>query len=181
MKAKSATLPSLHQTPPGLLHSSALAASTKKLVVSGVHLCRLGVNIMTSSPRLHAAMALHSRPKGHHYVPRGSSSSQSPCLCQRRRSAARSRTALHRASKTATRAQPTRTVDAPLTQMDGRNVFDAVSGTDTWTLRERSKPPSRVKEQVSHSSETRKLSMFLSRRSRNFRKDILLSASMSNS
>ena len=181
MEAQSATVPSLHQTPPGLLHSSALAASTKTA------LCLRSASLSSSCqhhdrrPRLHAAMALHSRPKGHHSVPRGSSSSQSPCLCQRRRTAARSRTALHRASKTATRAQPTRTVDAPLTQMDGRHVFDAVSGTDTQTLRERSEPPSRVKEQVSHSSETRKLSMFFSRRSMSFRQDILLSASMGNS
>ena len=79
------------------------------------------------------------------------------------------------------KAQSTRTVDAPLTQMDGRHVFNAVSGTDTWTLRERSEAPSQVKEQVSHSSETRKLSMFLTRRSKSFRKDILLSESMSNS
>ena len=95
----------------------------QKLFVSGVHLCRLRVNIMTGGPRLDAAMALHSRPKGHHYVPRGSSSSQSPCLCQRRRTAARSRTALHRASKTATRAQP----------MDRRRSSDA----DGWAPRVR--------------------------------------------
>ena len=77
MEAQSATLPSLHQTPPELLHNST-RASTKKLFVSGVHPCRLAANIMTGGPRLHAAMALHSRPKGHHCMPRGSSSSQSP-------------------------------------------------------------------------------------------------------
>ena len=74
--------------PSGLLHNSARAGSTKKLFVSGVHPCRLRVNIMTGGPRLHAAMALHSRPKSHHCVPGGTSSSRSPSLCQRRRTTA---------------------------------------------------------------------------------------------
>ena len=64
MEAQSARLPSLHQTPPGLLHNSAVAASTKKLVVSEVHPCRLRVNIMTGGPRLHAAMVLRAASKG---------------------------------------------------------------------------------------------------------------------
>ena len=93
---------------------------------------------LAGGPRLHEAMAMQSGPEGHHCVPGGTSSSRSPCLCQRRRTTARSKTALHRARKTATRAQSTRTVGTCVTQVVARHVFAAVSGTETWMLGERS-------------------------------------------
>ena len=102
MKAQSAKLPSLHETQHDCVdfsNAGHMLAAQKNCLSQGCIFSCHGVNIMTGGPWLLAAMALRSRPKGHHCVPGGTSSCRSPCLCQRRRTTDRSRTALFRARK----------------------------------------------------------------------------------